>query len=79
MLDRVLACSFGIGWMIRDARPRKITTWPFIVMTFVVGSIGLLAYMVWRGFAPPREIRVDRQVFEQVTPLTPRNPRADAR
>jgi hypothetical protein len=52
LLDLVLACSFGLAWVTQDARKRGITTlWPYYVMTVFVGSIGLLAYVVRRGFA----------------------------
>jgi hypothetical protein len=51
LLDLVIACSFGIGWMTADARKRGITTWPFIVATVFLGSVGLLGYVVWRGVA----------------------------
>lgn len=49
LLDLVLACSFGLGWMFADARRRQITTWPFVIATVFLGSIGLLGYVVWRG------------------------------
>ena len=52
LLDLVIACSFGIGWMSHDARKRSISPWPFIVTTLALGSIGLLAYVVRRGLAP---------------------------
>jgi len=52
LLDLVIACSFGIGWMTADARKRGITTWPFIVTTVFLGSVGLLGYVVWRGIRP---------------------------
>ena len=52
LLDLVLACSFGVGWMVQDARKHGTTTWPFVAMTVAGGSIGLLAYVVWRGLAP---------------------------
>jgi hypothetical protein len=48
----VIACSFGIGWMVGDARKRGLATGPFVVLTIFLGSIGLLAYAVRRGFAP---------------------------
>jgi hypothetical protein len=51
LLDLVIACSFGIGWMVHDARKRGITTWPFVITTLALGSIGLLAYVVRRGLA----------------------------
>lgn len=50
LLDLVIACSFGVGWMIHDGRKHSITTWPFVIATAFVGSIGLLGYVVWRGF-----------------------------
>ena len=53
LLDLVIACSFGIGWMTADARKRGIATAPFVGMTIFLGSIGLLAYVVRRGFATP--------------------------
>lgn len=49
LLDLVIACSFGIGWMRADARRRGIASWPFIPVVVAMGSIGLLGYVVWRG------------------------------
>ena len=49
LLDLVIACSFAVGWMIRDARKHGITAWPYVVATVFLGSIGLLAYVVRRG------------------------------
>jgi hypothetical protein len=51
LLDLVIACSFGIGWMAQDARKRNIAIAPFVVVTVFLGSIGLLAYAVRRGLA----------------------------
>lgn len=50
LLDLAIACSFGIGWMAHDARKRKLSIAPFVVMTICLGSIGLLAYVVRRSF-----------------------------
>jgi len=50
LIDLVIACSFGLGWMFADAKKHAITTWPFVVATVLLGSIGLLGYVVWRGF-----------------------------
>jgi hypothetical protein len=50
----VIACSFGIGWMIHDARKHAIKTWPYVVATLLLGSIGLLAYVVRRGLVATR-------------------------
>jgi hypothetical protein len=51
LLDLVIACSIGIGWMRADARKRKLTYWPYVVVTIFLGSIGLLTYVVRRGLA----------------------------
>lgn len=50
LVDLVIACAFAAGWMIRDARKRRLAVWPFVVLTVLAGSIGLLAYVVRRGF-----------------------------
>jgi hypothetical protein len=54
LLDLVIALSFGVGWMIGDARKRGIATWPYVVATVALGSIGILAYSVRRSFTPRR-------------------------
>ena len=51
LLDLVIACSFGLGWMRADAKRRGIPSWPFIPVVVFLGSIGLLAYVVYRAFA----------------------------
>ena len=37
-----------------DEVARGIATWPYVVATVALGSIGILAYCVRRGFTPPR-------------------------
>ena len=54
LLDLVIACSFGAGWMLGDARRRGLAAWPYVVLTVLLGSIGLLAYVVARGFTSGR-------------------------
>lgn len=56
LLDLVIALSFAVGWMRADARRRGLASWPYLVVTLALGSIGLLAYVVRRGMAatPPR-------------------------
>ena len=56
LLDLVLACSFGVGWMVHDARKHRITTWPFIAMTIAAGSCGLLGYVVYRAVGSRAEL-----------------------
>jgi hypothetical protein len=60
LLDLVIALSFAVGWMIGDARKRGIATWPYLVVTVFLGSIGILAYCVRRGIT--REVPASRGV-----------------
>ena len=50
LIDLVISLALAVGWMVGDARKRRIATWPYIVATVVLGSIGILAYCVRRGF-----------------------------
>lgn len=52
-VDLVLACGVALGFVITDARRRGQRAWPFVVLTALAGSIGLLAYVVWRGRQAP--------------------------
>jgi hypothetical protein len=52
LMDLVIALTVAVGWMSADARKRRIAIWPYVVATVVLGSIGVLAYCVRRGFAP---------------------------
>lgn len=54
LIDLVIALSVAIGWMTGDARKRGIATWPYIVATVALGSLGILAYCVRRGLTPPQ-------------------------
>jgi len=54
LIALVIALSVAVGWMIGDARKRRIATWPYVVATVALGSIGILAYCVRRGFTPPQ-------------------------
>lgn len=51
LIDLVIACSFGLGWMFADAKKRNLTAWPFLIATIFLGSVGLLGYVVWRGLS----------------------------
>jgi hypothetical protein len=53
LLDLVIACSFGVGWMHADARKRGLASWPFLPVVLLLGSIGLLSYVVVRGLRAP--------------------------
>ena len=50
-LDLVIALSLFVGWMIRDARQRNLTVWPFVVVTVFLGSIGAMLYLLRRRMA----------------------------
>src|SRR4051812_47721830 len=39
LFDLLIACSFAIGWIVRDARARRIASWPYVVGTVFLGSI----------------------------------------
>ena len=52
LIDLVISCSFGIAWMTADARKHGINRWPFVVATILLGSIGILDYVVWRAIRP---------------------------
>jgi hypothetical protein len=51
LLDLVIALTVAIGWMRGDARRRGIAMWPYVIATILLGSIGVLAYLVRRGVA----------------------------
>ncbi|MCE9573014.1 MAG: DUF2834 domain-containing protein [Deltaproteobacteria bacterium] len=53
-IDLVIACSIGVGWMLRDAKARGIAAIPYVIATAAFGSMGLLAYLIHRGLAAPR-------------------------
>ena len=53
IIDLVIAISLALFWMIADARKRNITVWPFVLISGTLGSIGPLAYLVWRETKAP--------------------------
>jgi hypothetical protein len=54
LLDLVIAAYLSLTWMVRDARQRRIAPWPYVLATTLVGSIGLLSYLVHRGVVARR-------------------------
>lgn len=48
LVDLTIALGLAVVWMIRDARQRRATVWPFALLTLLLGSIGPLAYLVLR-------------------------------
>ena len=46
--DLVIVAVLGCIWMIRDARTRGRTVWPFLLLTLTGGSFGILFYLILR-------------------------------
>jgi hypothetical protein len=46
--DLVILAVLGCLWMIADGRARGINPWPFVVVTLLAGSFGVLFYLVSR-------------------------------
>jgi len=47
-LDLAIALILIIAWMGDDARARKVTAIPYIVLTLALGSVGPLLYLIRR-------------------------------
>jgi hypothetical protein len=48
LVDLVILAVLSCFWMVADGRTRGINPWPFVVATFVLGSFGVLFYLVLR-------------------------------
>jgi hypothetical protein len=46
--DLVILAVLSIFWMVQDGRARGISPWPYVVLTLVAGSFGVLFYLVAR-------------------------------
>ena len=46
--DLVILAVLAVMWMVKDARERGLTAWPFIVVTVFAGSFGPLFYLIAR-------------------------------
>ncbi|MDP2340835.1 MAG: DUF2834 domain-containing protein [Deltaproteobacteria bacterium] len=47
-LDLVIALSLFSIWLKRDARALGIASWPWMLATLTLGSVGALAYLIYR-------------------------------
>jgi hypothetical protein len=47
--DLMLALLVGIAWTWRDARSRGISPTPFVLLTLMTGSLGLILYLAVHG------------------------------
>jgi hypothetical protein len=48
LADLVIVCSLACVWMIKDAKARDTSPWPFVLITLVAGSFGPLLYLFMR-------------------------------
>ena len=48
LVDLVIVAVLACIWMLKDARERGLSAWPFIAITLVGGSFGPLLYLVVR-------------------------------
>ncbi|MBI3785919.1 MAG: DUF2834 domain-containing protein [Deltaproteobacteria bacterium] len=46
--DLIIALSVFLAWMVPDARSRRISPLPYVLLTLTLGSIGALAYLIRR-------------------------------
>lgn len=51
--DLVILAILGCFWMVADSRTSGISPWPFILVTLVAGSFGILFYLIWREIKVP--------------------------
>jgi hypothetical protein len=47
-VDLTIALSLVLLWLWQDARERGVSVLPYIVLTFVLGSVGPLLYLIRR-------------------------------
>ena len=47
--DLVVSSVLIVIWMVSDARARGLNAWPFVVVTLLAGSFGVLFYLLRRG------------------------------
>lgn len=47
-MDLVILAILGCVWMVADGRTSGVNPWPFVVLTLVAGSFGVLFYLAAR-------------------------------
>jgi len=61
--DLIIALALFSTWMIRDARERGISPFPYLLLILTLGSIGALAYLIRRSSDEPvDEVAMGRRV-----------------
>src|SRR5262245_31248424 len=58
LADLVILCTLGALWMVEDGRARGINPWPYVIVTVLAGSFGVLFYLVARELRAPAAQRV---------------------
>jgi len=48
LADLVILALLGCAWMVQDARARGTSAWPYVLLTLVGGSFGVLVYLLVR-------------------------------
>ncbi len=56
-VDLILALLIGIVLISRNARERSLNAGPFVLLTLLAGSLGLLGYLARHGVADPARSR----------------------
>lgn len=46
--DLVILALLSCVWMVRDARARGRSAWPYVLITLALGSFGILFYLLAR-------------------------------
>ena len=59
--DIVIACTLALIWMRGDARTSGVPFAPYLLLTLVLGSVGLLGYLLHRALRE-RRAEVARRV-----------------
>ena len=54
-VDLILALVIGIVLVVRNAHQRSIASGPYVLLTVLTGSLGLLGYLARYGVADPAE------------------------
>lgn len=54
LTDLGIALFLIASWMVGDAKARGATVWPYLVVTFALGSFGPLTYLLVREVQRPR-------------------------
>jgi hypothetical protein len=47
-IDLVIALTLAMLWMRSDTHERGLPFWPYALLTFVLGSVGPLSYLIHR-------------------------------